>query len=356
VWRPLFPLDRVLVSLDAESWFPLAYEVVAASSPDRDEWALGNDLPIERPGALLLRVTATSFDPAVARIPVLPPAPGATDEGFRELDIARLPERAGEVLVPRDLRRLLPYRSGIFAGGGRPRDEILLSFSRGLAWLKIRQTRTWTGPDLFGDVTTLAAPVPLANGGVAYYEPATATLGRRLSIHSPDADLYLESNLPRGELFRVAASIPVLGRPVPGRWLVRRGPEGIVRLQVPVDEARAAVPGLTLPAPSALPAGYELWTANLVERVEGTSVAVYYRRPGAELDGQGIGLWQGPGGELAPPLDPDVLRVRLDDVIGRYSPSRGELEWTEDGTYRRLSAPTLPLTTLLRVALSLEAG
>jgi hypothetical protein len=355
-WRPMFPLDRVLVSLDAESWFPLAYEVVAAPSPDRAQWALRNDLPIERPGALLLRVTARSFQPTVARIPVLPPAPGATDEGFRDSDLPSLPQGDGEVLVPRDLAGLRPYRAGTFAGGGRPGDEVLLSFSRGLAWLKVRQTRTWAGPDLFGDVTSLAAPVRLANEGIAYYEPATATLGRRLSIHASDVDLYLESNLPRGDLLRVAASIPVLGRAVPDGWLVRRGPEGIVRLQVPVDAARAAVPGLALPAPSSLPTGYRLWAVNLVERAGRTSAAVYFRRPGAELDGRGIGLWQGPGGELAPPLDPDVLRVRLDGTIARYAPSRGELEWIEDGAYHRLTAPTLPLTALLRVALSLESG
>jgi hypothetical protein len=68
----------------------------------------------------------------------------------------------------------------------------------------------------------------------------------------------------------------------------------------------------------------------------------------------GIRYYQAPGDELAPPLDPDVVSVRLGDAVARFSPTRGELEWVTDGTYRSLTAPTLDLATLLRVAGSVE--
>ena len=354
-WRPLFPLDRVLVSLDSRSWFPLAYEVRAADSPDRNQWALRNFLPPERPGALLLRVRTRSFRPQVGRIPGLPQAPGAMDQGFRDLPLAELATATGDPpLLPEDLAGLRSYRAGTFAGPGRPGGETVLSFSRGLAWLKVRETRTWHGPDLFGDVTDLATPVSLGDGEVGYYEPATAALGRRLSIHAAGIDLYLESNLPRDTLLGVGASIPVRGRPIPQSWLVKRSPGATVRLQVPLPEARAAVPGLSLPRPDSLPDGYRLATIHLVQGAQGTGVAVYFRRPGTELDGVGIRYFQAPGDRLAPPMDPDVLRVRMDGASARYAPSRGLLEWTAAGTYRSLTAPTLDLATLLRMARGLE--
>jgi Putative zinc-finger len=354
-WRPLFPLDRVLISLDAESWFPLAYEVRAASSTDRGDWAQANALPIERTGALLLRVTARSFRPAVSRAPSLPALPGAHDEGFRDVPMSQLAADTGNtVALPRDLAGLRPYRAGTFTAGGRPEDEVLLSFTRGLTWLKVRQTASWDEPHLFGDVTALAIPLETANGGVAYYEPATATLGRRLSIHSPGMDLYLETNLSREMLLRVAASIPVRGRPIPESWLTVSWQGGTLRLQVPLDEAQAEVPDLHLP--SSLPQSYELWTIHLVRQGQATGAAVYFRRPGAELDGVGIRYYQAPGDGLAPPLDPDVARVRLGDAVARYSPTRGELEWVIDGTYRSITAPTLDLATLLRVARSVESS
>jgi anti-sigma factor RsiW len=355
LWRPLFPQDRVLVSLDAENWFPLGYEVRAAASRERDGWARQHLLPIERAGSLLLRVEARSFDPSAAPQPRLAPAPTARDEGFRDLPDAELAAVAGRApAVPTDLAGLRPYRVGRFVGIGRPDDEILLSFSRGLAWLKVRQTGSWSGPELYGDVSDLAVRVPLA-GGVAYYDPATATLGRRLSIHAAGVDLYLESNLPRDDLMRVAASIPVRGIPIPEGWLVRRAARGdTLELQASLADARVAVPGLILPG--SLPPEYTLRTVHIHRGDAGTAVAVYFRRPGAELDGVGIRLYQAPGQELAPPLDPDALQVDLDGGTARYTPSRGLLEWVAGSTYRSVTAPTLDLATLLTVAGSLEAA
>ncbi|MGH2725298.1 MAG: zf-HC2 domain-containing protein [Actinomycetota bacterium] len=352
-WRPFFPQDRVLVSLDAESWFPLRYEVLPAPGLERTRWADRNGLPSESADRAVFEATATSFRTGLpAGWEPLGPFPGPVlDEGFRDEALEGFPGPGGPV-VPSDLAGLEPYRVGSFVGGGRPEDEVLLSFTRGLAWLNVLQTRSWTEPELFGDVGDLAARVELPGGGVGYYEPATATLGRRLSIHARDMDLYLETNLPRANLLRVAASLPVEGRPVPERWLVRRWPGGIVRAQVTLDEARSTLPQLLLPA--RLPDGYRLWTVHVVTAKGRSGVAVFFRRPGSELDGVGIRLFQAAGQALAPPMDPDVLAVRVRGVTGRYSPTRGELEWVEDGVYRSLGGTALDLGGLLAVARSLE--
>jgi hypothetical protein len=81
---------------------------------------------------------------------------------------------------------------------------------------------------------------------------------------------------------------------------------------------------------------------------------MFFRRPGTELDGVGIRLHQADGEPLPPPVDPDVLAVRVRGVTGRYSPLRSELEWVEDGVYRSVRATALDLTGLLRVAESLR--
>jgi hypothetical protein len=350
-WRPFYPLDLVRVSLDAETWFPLAYEVWPSATPERRLWAVRNGLPGEAADAPVFRAEAASF---TERIPAdWRPGAGhgiASDQGFRDLVYAWAGVRKS--LVPANLLGLKPHRSGTFVVGGRPRDELLLSYAKGLTWLKIRETRQWRQPEVFG-LGPLAAPVLLPGGGVGYYEPATASLGRRLSIHSADWDLYLESNLPRNDLLAVASSIPVTGLPVPENWLVKRWPGGVVREQVSVDRAVAEAPYLLLPR--SLPAGFRPWVAQLVREGPRTSVTVFYRRPGTELDGVGIRLHQSPDTPLPPPMDPDVLAVEVRGILGRYSPVRGELEWVEDGVYVSVGGTALDLAGLLRVAESLES-
>jgi hypothetical protein len=196
----------------------------------------------------------------------------------------------------------------------------------------------WDGPSLFGDVTDLAQRVPVGTG-IGYYEPATGTLGRRLALHSASWDLEIESNLPRRDLLAIAASLPVVGRDVPSGWLD----------QVPVRAALAASPFALMP--SALPLDYRPWAADLDGR---TTVTIWFRRPGAE-PGPGIVLHQVRGGALPPPLEGEVLAVRVRGVVGRYSPARGQLEWVERGVYRSLGGGALDLGGLLRVAESLGA-
>ncbi|HZA26384.1 MAG TPA: zf-HC2 domain-containing protein [Actinomycetota bacterium] len=353
-WRPFHPLDRVLVSLDRETWFPLAYEVRTAAGPERDRWSVQNSLPHEPAGKTVFVATATSFSTApqpagwrpLARVTYL------RDAGFRDESLAAAASRSGSrPMLPADTGGLRPYRTGTFASGDRPRDEVLVSFVRGLTWLKIRQTRTWSQPEPFGDVGSLATPTRLRRG-VAYYEPATAMLGRRLWIHGRGLDLYLESNLPRSDFLRVAASLPVRGEAAPREWLVRRLSGGLTVERTTLARARAAASFMLLP--SSLPHGYRPGPVHLVRIAGRTGVTMFFRRPGTELDGVGIRLHQADGEPLPPPVDPDVLAVRVRGVVGRYSPLRAELEWVEDGAYRSLRGTALDLVGLLHVAESLR--
>jgi hypothetical protein len=338
-WRPFFPQDRVLVWLDAESWFPLAYEVRAGSSPERPQWAMRNALLEERPGAVLFRAEATALRAGVPAPPPLEIRDSTRDEGFVDITLERARATVGyEPALPRELLGLNLHRAGVFEASGHPPDEVLVSFAQGLSWLKIRQTRAWSQPALFGDVSELASPVRLGDG-IGYYEPATATLGRRLSIHTSSADLYLESNLPRDDLLRLAASLPARGVAAPANWLSR----------VPLGDALARAPYALVP--SRLPNGYRHWAAELPD---GGGVTMHFRRPTVELDGTGIRIHQVVGKPMAPPLDPDVQAVRVRGVIGRYSPARAELEWVEEGVYRSVSGPSMDLAGLLGVAESLE--
>jgi hypothetical protein len=81
---------------------------------------------------------------------------------------------------------------------------------------------------------------------------------------------------------------------------------------------------------------------------------MFFRRLGTELDGVGIRLHQAVAEPLPPPVDPDVLAVRVRGVIGRYSPLRAELEWVEDDVYRSLRGAAFDVAGLLRVAESLR--
>jgi len=327
VWRPFFPHDRVLLTLDAESWFPLAVQVRAAGGAERDLWAIRNGLGAERAGRLLYRAEVRSLGegPPPEWRPFTDGGP-ARDLGFEEAPFEAV---AAGMPAPARVGQLRPYR------GGTMRRQTILSYSDGLSWVLVRATRTWSGPGLFGGLDPLAERVRLPSG-VAYWEPAIGSLGRRVAIHTDGWDVALESNLPRSELLDVAASIPLRGTAVadPNR--------------VTVAEALESAPYAMRPAE--LPPGYELAATT----TDAGGVAFLFRRSGAELDGGGIRLFQSAGVDLPPPMDPDVLAVRVRGLAGRYSPARGELEWVEDGAYRSLGGGALDLAGLLRVADSLR--
>jgi hypothetical protein len=332
LWRPFFPHDRVLVSLDRDTWFPLAFEVRTGRSRERALWADAMGLAEEHPGELLFRAQAVRLGPGPgASWRPVGSGPPTRDLGFREGPLEDL-----EAVVPTDLLGLRPYRAGRFVDAG---DEVVLSFARGLSWLVLRETAEWRGPGLFGDLGDLARRIRLPDGGVAYYEPAADALGRRLAIHARGRDIAMETNLPRDDLLDIAASLSVSGRPAPRGWVS----------QVSVDRAAAAARFALLP--SDLPAEYRPWAA----RLDGPdAVTMWFRRPGAE-PGPGIVLHQAAGLDLPPPLEGEVLAVRVRGTVGRYSPARGLLEWVEGGAYRSLGGGAVDLEGLLSVAGSLES-
>ncbi|MEX0790048.1 MAG: hypothetical protein WD178_04660, partial [Actinomycetota bacterium] len=210
-WRPFHPTDQVTLTLDRTTWVPVAYEVRASGSAERIRWADGQGVAADRDGQVIFEATAREIRYDLdGPGPGMPAEPqGVRDGGFVDLDMAALTRRGGfEPLEPAALQGLSRYRAGVYRDPGRS-GEVLVSYAGGLSWLKIRQTESWDQEALFGNVGPLAAAVDLPGGGVAYYEPATADLGRRLSIHSEDRDLYLESNLSPEDLLEVAGSLQV---------------------------------------------------------------------------------------------------------------------------------------------------
>ncbi len=353
-WRPFYPTDRVSLWLDPRTWFPLAYTVTASAGQDRAAWAATNGLPHEAAGAQLLSVRLTTFSTATppASDFGIPPASGSAvvDEGFVPASPGALSRSVGFAPVePSCLAGLSPYRSGSLASAP---GTALLSYSNGLAWLKIDESRTYRGPGLFGNMDAFAQRVVLPGGGTGYYEPATAQVGRRVSIHSNGLDIYLESNLPPSTLLRIAGSLPVKGVDLPSSWAVQRAGGGLIIARVPFGEAlrRAGFPVLV---PRALPAGYGMVASQLIRFPGGSAVALYYGRPGIEPGGFGIRVYESPGGQVPPASGTGVASVRVGNVLGRWTPDQGELEWVDGGVYRSVTAPGLGLAEVVAIAGSL---
>jgi hypothetical protein len=199
-----------------------------------------------------------------------------------------------------------------------------------------------------------AQEVILDNGSVAYYEPATADHGRRLSIHAAGTDLYLETNLSRDELLHVAASLPVTGIPIPDAWAIRSSPEGVTE-RVSLEQAAAEIPfTILLPDSEALPAGYALASAELVRLNQETALNLYFQQVDADLGTGPIRLHEEMAGQLPPASSAAQSEVEVRDVIGRWTPDRNQLEWVEQGVYLSLDAAGLSLADALAMASSLQ--
>jgi hypothetical protein len=204
------------------------------------------------------------------------------------------------------------------------------TWTDGRAWLKMWATRNWPGGRLFGDLGQLVRSTGLG-AGVAYWSED----GTRVAVHGEGVDLLVTGSVSGAERASVAASLPVAGRPVPSGWA-----EAATSTLL---EAAAADPGLRRPrdlrgfAPPAV-------------RVDGRTVTQAYAGPGS----RGFLLLQAPGDRLAPPLDDDPVGVRVRGTDGRWSPSRGELEWVEHSRVLTLRSTTLPLAELLAIAPGLE--
>jgi hypothetical protein len=358
-WRPFFGADQVDLWLDARSWFPLSYTVYPAPGRERNEWALRFGLPPEAPRQPIFQVAALSVDrePPAAGTFRIPRTEGVRDQGAEPVSISQASRQTGfQPVEPRDVDGLRRYQVVLppASTSKGQSDQTLITYSKGLAWLKLGETRSWTSDTLYGPVGLQAQEVILDNGSVAYYEPATADHGRRLSIHAAGTDLYVETNLSRGELLHVAASLPVTGISIPDAWAIRSSPEGVTE-RVSLEQAAAEIPfAILLPGPEALPAGYALASAELVRLNEETALNLYFQQLDADLGTGPIRLHEEVAEKLPPASSAAQSEVLVRDVIGRWTPGRNQLEWVEQGVYLSLDAAGLSLADALTVANSLQ--
>ena len=350
-WRPFFDRDRVLLWLDAESWIPLRTVVYPSRSQERREWELRYGRAVESPDSPILDVRMTSVsdappDVSMFRIPgAAVPAPPALDDVPARIGYApATPDDAGDLEL---VSIVLPTSSS------RVTPTSLLVYAEGLDYLRVAERRDWRGPEPFGPVDGVAQQIPLAGGEVAYYEPAGEGYGKRLAIHTPTADLFLETNLPRQRLLAIAASLPVRGQPLPPAWQHQASAAVDVE-RIGVAEALATA-GLPASLPDRLPDGYVVASAELStvgSAIEG--VTLYVRQLDMDAAGEPLTLHVERGTGLPPPSSSLQSRIRVAGADGRWTPSRSQLEWVDGDGYHSLQGE-LGLRILLAIA-SAAAG
>ncbi len=353
-WRPFYPQDRVELTLDAETWAPLAWSVYPARGRERDQWALRFGLPEEPPELPIMevrRIAVGPRPPAESEFAIPAHVP-ASDAGAVAIGLADVPREAGfRPVAPERLDGLRLYRVVVPEADAAAGRSAVLAYAEGLRWLKVAETRTEprAGVAPAPPVDPHAEELRLA-GGVAYYEPATAEHGRRLAIHTAEGDLVLETNLPRADLLAVASSLPVRGLPLPRPWWVRETEAGTVE-RVTLAQAEAAVP-FELLLPGTLPEGTGLASVELVRTEDHLGVTLYFQGREVALAGA-LRLHLEPAEELPPTSEPEVLSVELPGTTARYSPGSARLEWISEGRYVSLEGPGLTLEQLVAVAGSL---
>jgi hypothetical protein len=355
-WRPFFPGDRVNLWLDADTLFPLRSEIWMGTgdrlfNQERRAWELRWGIqrdPTKRP---LLSIQANAFGPLDDHgHPFRIPRGGErSTEGARPIPLrratSRLSYRPAAVAMSAGLDA---YRSVVAPAGDA--EQTVVAYSRGVSWLKIGETRTWSGHELFG-VQPEAEQVQLPGVGVAYFEPGANLVGRRLAIHTEDSDLVLETNLPRAELLEVAGALDVRGRAIPRDWRVQRA-GGVVSKRVTLDDALAEVP-FSPRLLSELPAGYTVASAELTETGPRTGLTVFYRQVDSDLGGAPIRLHEELAREPAPIVS-NLRPVRVERERGLYDPALQRLEWTHRGVYYAIDSPGLEPPMLVELANTLR--
>jgi outer membrane lipoprotein-sorting protein len=349
-WRPFFDDDRVDLWLDAAGWFPLRYTVVPSADPSRAQWELRFGLPHESTDRPIFDVRLTSFereapDASTFDVPGWSHAPS--------VPLASFPRRVGYLPVTPTEPGALRLSAAMVPPGDEddvPRSVLL--YTDGMSYVRIGERPDWAGRTLFGPIDEAAQRVDLAGGGVGYYEPAGEGLGRRVAIHAPETNVFLESNLPRAELLALAASLPVRGRALPGAWRTLTG-SGITIERVAPDEALARSP-VALDLPSTLPTGYVLASAQVASDAtteERAVVAVTFVFRQRETDDAGgpIVLHVRAGGTLPPASSARQSLLDLGGAAARWTPERNQLEWIVSGAYLSLEAD-MTLTAMLELA------
>lgn len=333
--RAVYPTDRVDVWFDRDHLVPLAVEVRADGNPERTRWASTQGY-LDAPGDTVLgyevhtiRINAEPLTDHIDEDPprLLSATPADSDarrqvrdDGFRAGDPTVVPvpgtlpvgqraHTAGTVTTP----------TGPAVG--------VRSWTDGRAWVKVRATEDWDQTRLFGDLGPVVRTVDLGEAGHGY----VSADGRKVALHTDRLDVVVTGSLSSDQLRALAASLGVVGEPIPPAW-----PESATAT---LDEARAAQPALLTPS---RPEGF----AAPAVRVEAGVVTQVYAGPGD----RGFVLTQSTAPDLSPPSDGDSLGVQVRGLPGRYSVERGELEWTEDDMSFSLSSPTLSLPELVALA------
>jgi hypothetical protein len=345
-WRPFFDRDKVLLWLDAGSWLPLRMAVYPSRSRERREWELRYGRAVESPDAPILdvRMESMSEEPPDVSIFRIPGAPAPVRHRLDDL-----PARIGYApATPGDAGGLELVSIVLPKGSAPVTPRSLLVYTQGLDYLKIAERRDWKGPGPFGPVDGVAQQVSLPGGGVAYYEPAGEGYGRRLAIHTPTADLFLETNLPRQRLLTIASSLPVHGQALPSSWR-RLGSPDVKVERIGVAQALAKA-GLPASLPERLPDGYIVASAELSKvgtAIEG--VTLYLRQLDMDAAGEPLTLHVEREIGLPPPSSSAQSRIRFGGIEGRWTPNRSQLEWVDRGAYHSLQGE-LGLRALLEIA------
>jgi hypothetical protein len=346
-WRPFFADDVVTVWLDTAGWYPVRSEISPSPEPARKDWEMRFGLPHESPDAPILDVTLGSVattppDPSVFRIQgrkVVPPAEMGTVFGYTPAAPA---EPAPLSLV-----------AAIAPPPGPAAPTSVLLYADGLDYLRVAEDPRWSGPGPFGPVGLDAEQVTLPHVGPALYEPAGEGLGRRLSIHTPTTDLFVESNLSRDELFSIASTLDVSAAPIPVRWRVAHA--GTLTLARTDPSAALRAMGLDTTT-LALPTGYLPASATRsVEQGTEVGMTVTFRQPDSDAVGPPVLVHMGSVRDAAADSAPDPQRVSIGTTTGRYSASASELTWTDAGRSWSVQGD-LDLAQLVTIASSVLEG
>lgn len=327
-WRELHATDRARLWLARDSLVPLRLEVLPAQSHERDRWAARRGYT-DDPGTAILELHLHELHIGAAHPTDLPGAPpGALErsQGFVDLP----PEQVAAPMPVSLPSGMTAHRAGAVETPNGP-DVAVRTWTDGRAWLKLRVTHEWQGGRLFGDVGGPVRAVNLGAAGVAYVGDG----GRRVALHGAGIDAVVTGSVGERALLEIASTLGIGGEPVPASW----SEAGAATL----EEAATALPGAV--APRRLD-GF----SDPAVQIEGDVVTFAYAGGGS----RGFELVEGAGRMLAPPVDVDARGVEVRRTTGRYSPERGELEWTENGITIALRSQSLSLGELLRIADHLE--
>jgi hypothetical protein len=347
-WRPFFDRDPVLLWLDAHSWLPLRMVVRPSGSPERRAWELRYGQPEESPSRPILDVRLVSVSDQPPSLELFH-IPGTSAEPADPPRLEDLPSRIGYLPATPSDPGALELVSIVLPTPTAPATPTsVLVYADGIDYLKVGEKRDWDGPEPFGPLDPGAQEIPLADGGVAFYEPAGEGFGRRLAIHSSGADLFLETNLPRDRLLEIASSLALVGRPLPAAWR-DRGSAGVdvVRIDVAAGLAAAGLPASML---EQLPGGYVVASAE--RSTVGSSLeAITFRLRQLDMDaaGEPLTLHVEPEAALPPPSSSEQSTISFSDLVARWTPSRHELEWVDQGVYHSLQGD-LDLRSIVEIA------